>query len=131
MQKHLILTAIFFALLASCKPSIKPAYLYGKWNYIQVEHPDADPPDSLRHEEIVYNAPYIRFSKNNEVLMVWGGKVLSQGKFSTDGQKIRIEEYLPGGKTREFTFWVIKLTRKEIVFETTVEGKSRVTAVRD
>jgi uncharacterized membrane protein len=61
---------------------------------------------------------------------MWGGKVLSHGKFKTDGKNIRYTETLPDGKTREFPFWVMKLTDKEIVFETMGADGSRVTAVR-
>ncbi len=121
---------VLFLFICSCKMAVNPADLYGKWKYTKVEHPDASPPDSLRKEEIDYEAPTIQFTKADSVVMVWGGKVLSHGTFTTDGQNIRIKELQPDGKTRDFNFWVIKLDEKEIVFETTVEGKSRITAVR-
>jgi hypothetical protein len=127
-----ILYIILLVFLASCKPAIKPGDLYGKWNYIKVEHPDANPPDSLRKAELDYNKPSIQFTNNKQVIMIWGGKVLSHGTFTTDGQSIKIKEELPDGTKREFPFWVMSLTEKQIVFETTNGAdKSRVTAVKE
>jgi hypothetical protein len=123
-----VVLLIFF--FASCKTSIKPEELYGKWKYIKVEKPKADPPDTVRSAELAYRAPYIQFTPNNDLVIMWGGKVLSHGKFTTEGQNIRYKENLPDGTTREFPFWVIKLTDKDLIFETTGEDGSRVTAVR-
>ncbi len=62
---------------------------------------------------------------------MWGGKVLSHGKFSIAGHNINYTESLPDGTTRQFPFWVSKLTDKDLVFETTGVDGSRVTAVRE
>jgi hypothetical protein len=128
---------IFFALLvifmviSSCKSSIIPDDLYGKWKYIKVEKPNANPPDSVRTSQLKAEAPYIQFSKDDSLLIFWGGKILSHGKFTTDGRNIRYTESLEGGATRQFPFWVMSLTDKQIIFETMGEDGSRVTAVKD
>jgi hypothetical protein len=122
--------SILFLFAVSCKSSISPADLYGKWKYVKVEHPD-DPTDSVRSAELAYDKPYIRFYGNDSLQMIWGGKLLSHGIFTIDGHNIRYKEQLSDGTTRAFPFWVIKLTDKEIVFETTVADKSRVTAAKE
>jgi hypothetical protein len=131
MKKYIIhLSVLIIFSLSACTSSIKPEDLYGKWKYIRVEHPN-DPTDSVRSGELVFRAPYIQFSANNKMLIMWGGKVLSHGTFSTEGQNIKIKEELPDGRTREFPFWVIKLTDKDLIFETKGDDKSRVTAVKE
>ena len=122
---------VSFCFLMSCKSSIKPAELYGKWRYIKVEHPTANPPDSLTNAELQAAAPSIEFSKSNQFIINWGGKVLSHGKFTLDGMNILIKEDLTDGTTRNFPFWVTELNDKEIVFETKGDEKSRVTAVKE
>jgi len=129
-KKFIFIQAIILFLFAvSCKSSISPADLYGKWKYVKVEHPD-DPTDSVRSAELTYNAPYISFFDKDSLQMIWGGKILSQGTFTTEGQNILYTEKMPDGTTRAFPFWVISLNDNEIVFETTVADKSRVTAVK-
>ncbi len=113
----------------SCKASVDPDDLYGKWKYIKVAHTH-DETDTIRSADLAYQAPYIIFTKNNEYIINWGGKVLSNGHFTIDGMNIRIKENLPNGKTREFPFWVLKITEKELVFETTGEEGTKVMAVR-
>jgi hypothetical protein len=132
MTKHFLYipTIILLLFAASCKSSISPTELYGKWKYTRVEHPD-EPSDSVRSGDLAYNAPYIRFYNNDSLQMMWGGKILSHGTFTTEGRNIRYKEQLPDGTTRSFPFWVINLTDKEIVFETTGADKSRVTAVKE
>jgi hypothetical protein len=116
--------------ISSCKLSISADELYGKWKYVKVEQPNADPPDSVRRDELLAQAPYIQFNQNNTLLMMWGGKVLSHGKFTTEGRNIRYTESLPDGTTRQFPFWVSELSDKEIVFETKGADGSRATAVK-
>ena len=129
MKKYVLV--ILFAFFYSCKSSISADDLYGTWKYVKVEQPYADPPDSTRHVVIVANSPSIQFSKNNTLTMVWGGKVLSHGKFIVDGHNIRYTESLADGTTRTFPFWVSELTDKEIIFETKGVDGSRVTAVKE
>lgn len=117
--------------LLACTSSIKPGELYGKWKYIKVEHPKANPPDSLTGAELQADAPSIEFSENNTFVINWGGQVLSHGSFSLDGMNIMIKENLPDGTTREFPFWVTGLTGNKIVFETKGDEKSKVTAVKE
>jgi hypothetical protein len=130
IKQLLYIITVVLLFFASCKSSINPEDLYGKWKYIKVENPNANPPDSVSSSDLQAQAPYIQFTKNNDPVIMWGGKVLSHGKFKTDGKNIRYTETLPDGKTREFPFWVMKLTDKEIVFETMGQDGSRVTAVR-
>jgi hypothetical protein len=115
--------------VAACKSSISANELYGKWKYIKVENPKANPPDSVTESELKMQAPYIQFS-NNKLVIMWGGKILSHGTFRMDGRNIRYKESLEDGTTREFPFWVSKLTDNDLVFETTGVDGSRVTAVR-
>jgi len=115
---------------ASCNSSIKPEQLYGKWKYTKVEHPNADPPTSLRPEDLQAQSPSIQFLPANKFIIMWGGKALSQGTFSTVGQSIMIKEEMPGGQSRSFSFLVSKLTGKDIIFETKGDDASRVTAVK-
>ncbi|HEY2582336.1 MAG TPA: hypothetical protein VGI43_11045 [Mucilaginibacter sp.] len=126
-----LVLAMTILLFPSCKSSINPDNLYGKWKYIKVANPNAIPPDSVASDELALQAPYIQFTKSDSLIIIWGGKVLSHGKFRIDGQNIRYTETLADGKTREFPFWVSKLTDKEIIFETTTQDKSRVTAVKE
>lgn len=95
-----------------------------------MEHPHADPPDSLSSAEIKASAPYIQFSQNQLVIM-WDSKVLSHGTFTIDDHNLVYTETMPDGRKRTFPFWVSKLTDKDMVFETRGEDGSRVTAVKD
>jgi hypothetical protein len=130
MIKRLFYIACIALLFSSCHSSINVDALYGKWKYIKVDNPNASPPDSVKKADLAEQSPYIEFRKNNELTIVWGGKILSHGKFSIDGMNIRYKETLPDGKFREFPFWVSKLTDKELVFETSGEDGSKVTAVK-
>jgi len=117
-------------LFSACKPSVKPEDLYGKWKYIKLENPNANPPSTTPDWKLKIEHPYIEFSKNNDLVLWWADTVLSHGKFTADGDKIQFKETLPGGQTREFPFYVTEITDKQIVFETRDESVSRVTAVK-
>ena len=131
MKKHLPYFNIvcLVLILVSCKSAIKPGDLFGKWKYTKVEHPKADPPDSLSASEVQAEAPYIQFS-NNDLVIMWSGKVLSHGTYVIDGENIRYTEYLPEGGKRQFPFWISKFDGSNLVFETTGAEGSRVTAVK-
>jgi len=126
---YLTIVCLLF-LMISCKSSIKPNDLYGKWKYTKVEHPKADPPDSLSKSELQAEAPYIQFS-NNDLVIMWGGKILSHGTFKMDGDNIRYTEFLPEGGKRQFPFWISKFDGSNLVFETTGAEGSRVTAIKE
>ena len=130
MKKYSVLFLIV-ACLFSCKMPISANDLYGKWKYIKVANPNANPPDSVSSDDLAAQAPYIQFTANNTLLIIWGGKVLSHGKFRLDGHNIQYTESLADGRTRTFPFWVSELTDKEIIFETKGEDGSRVTAVKE
>jgi len=124
------LSAILISLsIASCKSSISPDELYGKWNYVKVEQPSEDPPvtDSA---ELRKQTASIEFFKNNDYAINWGGKVLSHGHFTTSGRNIMIKEVLADNSTREFPFWVTELSDNRIVFNTKGENRSIVTAAK-
>src|SRR5258708_39802057 len=92
---------LFILVIASCKSSINAVDLYGKWKYIKVEKPNAYPPDSVTSTELSMQSPYIQFSANNTLVIMWGGKVLSHGKFTIEGHNINYTESLPDGTTRK------------------------------
>jgi len=130
MLKYNLPLVVLLLLIASCKPALDPADLYGSWKYIKVSNPNQTPPDSVGHDELLQDDPSIRFTKDDSLIIVWSGKVLSHGKFTIDHQNISYTEELPGGKSRTFPFYVTKLTDKDMVFETLGEDGTRVTALR-
>jgi hypothetical protein len=131
IKNKLFAGAFALLLFVSCHSAIKPEAIYGKWKYVKVENPNSHPPDSVSSTELAQNSPYIQFSKNDSLLIYWGGKVLSHGTFRLDGSNIHFKEILADGKTREFPFWVSKLTDNDLVFETTGEDGSKVTALKE
>lgn len=115
--------------LSSCSASVNPEDLYGEWKYVKILDVHT-PAASTTPEEIAKASPAIRFTQNNDLVIIWGGKPLSQGKFRIEGKMIRYTEHLPGSKTREFPFLVSELTKDELVFETMESESTRVTAKR-
>ncbi len=118
-------------LLTACKPSLSPERLRGKWNYIKVFNPETFPPDSVSTMELEETKPYIEFSGDDKLQIIWGGKVLSKGTYHIDADNIRFKEDLGGGQTREFPFYVSEFSDKKMVFETVGADASKVTAVKD
>ena len=131
MLRNISCIGAVIVLLMSCKQKVNVTtdQLYGRWNYVKVENPFAHPPDSVKSEELKIQKPYILFS-NDSLQMWWGGGLLSRGSYKVSGDSVQYKEILPGGKTRVFPFIVSKLTDKDIVFETTGEDGSLVTAVK-
>lgn len=131
MLKNLFILLLFVLTITACKQGIKADALYGDWKYLKIDKPQSDDPsDTVSTQDLVENAPYISFSRNNELAIHWGGKILSHGTFNISGNNINYTEQLPDGKKRTFPFWVSKLDDKNIVFETMGADGSRVTAVR-
>ena len=132
-MKHLptISTILLLLLAASCKPAVKPGKLYGTWKYTKLENPEADPPDTMTSYQLQSNSPSIKFTKNDSVVITWSDTVLLRGKFTVDGDKINVDQTLPGGKSHQFPFYVSELTDKRIVFETHGADGSKVTAVKE
>lgn len=118
-------------IISSCKPAIKSADLYGTWKYLKVENPNSTPPDSVSHNELLLQSPYIKFTKSDSLIITWGGKMLSHGKFKMDGNNISYTENLPDGSSRTFPFYISKIDGKNLVFETLGEQGTRVTAVKE
>jgi hypothetical protein len=131
MTKYTLPAIFVLLLLAACKPAITLENLYGTWKYIKVENPNETPPDSVSKYDLQEQSPNITFTKQDSLKIIWGGKLLSHGKFTIDGHNIQYTEILPGGKTRTFPFWVSEITAKDLIFETTGEEGTRVTAVRE
>ncbi len=120
---------LFITISSGCNRTIEPEELYGEWKYIRVESPREDPP-VMSDEELAAQNPSIIFTKNKDLVIIWGGEKLSHGKFRMDGQMIRYKENLAGGTTREFPFLIKSLSDQELVFETMSQELTRVTAVR-
>ncbi|WP_448699137.1 hypothetical protein ACFGVR_19470 [Mucilaginibacter sp. AW1-3] len=122
--------AILFV-FTSCKTTIRPEAVVGKWKYIKVGNPySRNPDDTVSSRELAEKAPYITLSPNGELTIVSEGKVLSHGKYQLVGSNIEVAEQLPDGKTRNFPFYISKLTDTEIIFETKEDDAVRVTARR-
>ena len=131
-MKHLFLVCFLFSILAAgCQSPIKPEQLYGKWNYVKLENPNANSPSQMPDFKLKFTHPYIEFTQKDQLIMHWADTVLSHGTFKTAGQNINYKEIMPDGKTREYPFRVTKLTDKEITFETSGDDGTRVTAVRE
>ncbi len=120
--------ACLMLFLFSCTSSIKKNDLYGRWNYIKVVN--ADPEDITTDQELKQSSPAIIFTETNDLIIEWGGKQLSSGKYKLDGKMIRYTESLEGGKTREFPFLISKLSADELVFQTMEKNYTVVTAIR-
>jgi hypothetical protein len=130
-MKNLFIFLAITLCLAACKPSATPEKLYGKWNYIRVRNPNAETPDSVGKETLTSEKPYIEFTKQDSLLIIWDGKELSHGTFKIDGQNIQYKEILVGGQTREFPFYIENFSDKQIIFSTKGKDGSEVTAVKE
>ena len=126
MKAFIISFLIVATLLASCSSSVKEEQLYGRWSYTKIYN--ADPRDSLPAGELELQSPAIIFSPDHKLVIEWGGKKLSQGKFKMDGNMIRYTENLEGNRTRQFPFLIKSIDNKELVFETMEQSFTRVTA---
>jgi len=130
MRTKLLVLLACFGIATSCKPGVNSGELYGKWDYIKIEHPNGDRPD-MAAAELKQHGASIELMKDSTFVISWDGKPLSHGKFTTDGEKIQINEDLPDGTTRSFAFYITKASATEITFETKGDEKSRVTAVKE
>ena len=128
--KLFISSSIFLLILTtSCSKTIEIEDLQGKWNYISIKN--ADPEDIITDAEVKIQNPSIFFSTNNDLIIEWGAKQISHGKFNIDGKMIRYTEFLEGGRTREFPFLIIKLNENELVFQTMEKNFTRVSAKKN
>jgi len=131
IKQTLFLFAVIASLLTACTHGIKKEALYGDWKYVKINKTDGDAlADTLTATQLAEQDPYISFKANNELIIHWGGKVLSHGTFVIDNNNINYTEQLGEGKTRTFPFFVSKLDDKNIVFETLDKNGSRVAAVK-
>ena len=113
---------------ASCSRSIDQKDLYGRWNYINVKN--ADPEDITTAVELKQQSPAIIFTETNDLIIEWGGKQLSHGKYKMDGKMIRYTEYLEGCRVRDFPFLISELNGNQLIFETMEKNYTRVTAIK-
>ena len=128
-MKYLLLL-FFSVLILGCSRSVDQVGLIGKWDYIRIENLNAQSEDSTTAEDLKIAKPYIQFTAENKVQIIWDGKVLSSGTYRLDGQMIRYQENLPGGRKREFPFLVNSLSEEKIVFQTMSNENTRVTALK-
>lgn len=117
-----------FLFFTSCSGSIEQKDIYGRWNYIKVVN--ADPEDITSDLELKQASPAIIFTETNDLIIEWGGKQLSKGKYKLDGKMIRYTESLAGGRTREFPFLINQINEKELIFQTMEKNYTIVTAIR-
>lgn len=129
-MKKLFFLPVIILSFAACKPTVTPEKLYGKWNYIRVRNPLADPPDSVGKQTLASEKPYIEFTRQDSLIINWDGKVLSHGTFKVDGLDIRYKEILAGSQTRDFPFHIEDFNDKQIIFSTAGKDGSEVTAVK-
>jgi len=128
---RLLLSACSIVLLVftSCSNTIKQEELYGRWNYFKVNN--TNPQDTLPDGELELQSPAIIFDNKQDLVIEWGGKTLSSGKFRMEGKMIRYIENLPGGQKREFPFLIKSLTDKELIFQTMEQNVTTVTALKE
>ena len=131
MTRNILLTAIVALLLASCVKIVKKEEIVGKWKYLKVGNPHISS-DSISESQLEMDAPYIVFSKNDSMMIWWGGKVLSHGSYKLDGATIHVKEVIDSTqKTRDFNFYILKLEGKDMEFETIGNDGTKVTAVKE
>lgn len=132
IKRTLLCAALIYTLiLTACNHGITNQKLAGDWRYVKIDKPrSGDLTDTVTADELKENAPYITFDINNQLIIHWGGKILSHGTYVLNGDNINYTEQLEGGKTRTFPFYVSKLDDKNIIFETLDNQGSRVTAVK-
>ena len=128
-MKYLLLL-FCYVLILGCSRSVDQIGLIGKWDYVRIENLNAQSEDSTTAEDLKIAKPYIQFTAENKVQIIWDGKVLSSGTYRLDGQMIRYQENLPGGRQREFPFLVNSLSEEKIVFQTMSNENTRVTALK-
>lgn len=126
MKINIFFIIVSLIVFSSCSNVIDADELYGRWDYVAVEN--FNPPDSLTSHEIIKQAPSILFSKDNKLVIEWGGKQLSHGTYRMDGKMIRYTEFLEGGRKREFPFLIKELGDKELIFQTMEQNYTRVKA---
>ena len=128
---RLLLSACSIVLLVftSCSNTIKQEELYGRWNYLKVNN--TNPQDTLPDGELELQSPAIIFNDKQDLVIEWGGKILSSGKFRMESKMIRYIENLPGGQKREFPFLIKSLTDKELIFQTMEQNVTTVTALKE
>lgn len=124
MKKYILILLV----LVSCKASIKPEDLVGKWTYIKYESVNK----SLEsYVDLEHQKPYIVFKADGVCEIHSSGKLLSKGTFALENTIIRYVEVLDGGAKREIPFLINELEGNQLVFETMDVEVKRITARKD
>jgi hypothetical protein len=121
---------LFIVILAACSNTVNSENLSGTWDYIHIEDLNPNSENPTTDQDLKDAKPFIHFTRENKLEIVWAGKVLSSGTFRMDGKMIRYKEDLPDGTQREFPFLVKSLSETQIIFETMSREGTRVTAVK-
>ena len=127
-MKNILLSIAAVLLTFSCMQGINPRDLYGEWKYVKVDNRNHNFSDSVTSLELAEQSPSITFSEQGDLIIMWGGKQLSAGKFRLEGNIIRYTENLPDGKVREFPFLIVDLSVNELVFQTMEREVTYITA---
>lgn len=128
ITKGLIPAFFTIFIISSCTHAVKKEDLTGKWQYVKVENPEQTPPHFVPDDELRANNPSIRFTSNDRIIMIWGGKVLSQGTYKIEYPNIVYKEELPGGTRRDIRFLIKEFEDNKLVFQTQEADPIRVTA---
>lgn len=127
----LFLMCTVLLMVLSCGAPVKQEDLYGQWNYLEVSNPEQGPASKSDPSEIKEKEPSICFYNNGDLVMNWGGKVLSKGTFALEYPDIAYVEHLEGGKTRKIRFLIKKMAADTLVFQTQDADPVRVVAVKN
>lgn len=121
---------LFSGFLCSCGSPMAESDLHGRWKYLEVSNPEQRPVHVQRGEELEAQDPSVTFSEDGRLLMIWGGKTLSQGTFKVEFPNIVYQEKMPDGKSRIIRFLVKKFEKDTLVFQTQEADPVRVKAIR-
>jgi hypothetical protein len=121
---------LLISVISACKSEMNPKLLYGKWKYVKLENPDANPPETMPAFKLQFNHPSIEFTRDNQLIMLWKDSVISHGTYQLEKDQVKFKERLSDGSFREFPLIIKTLTDHQLVFQTNGEDGSRVTAVK-
>lgn len=129
-MKFFPLFFLWIILVTACSGTIGKEELTGTWDYVHIEDLSPNAEDPTTDQDLKDAKPFIRFSKDQRLEIVWQGSILSSGNFNMDGRMIRYTENLPDGSQRQFPFLIKELSADKIVFETMSREGTRVTAIK-
>ncbi len=130
MFRYFFFILLASVVLSSCSSPVKDEDFHGRWKYLEVSNPEQVPLHVQRGEELAHLDPSISFSPKGELVMNWGGKVLSHGTYTIEYPNIVYTEALDKGKSRVIRFLIKKFESDTLVFQTGEADPVRVKAVR-